>query len=113
MDFFNLEMLEFISIGQALLWTAIAILADALAGIFLAIKRREFDLQKVFQFLKTSVLPYIGALAIASVLAYGAPITEVIFLTFAAGVTISYIKQFYDKLIEIGRKQNDDQQDCG
>lgn len=113
MDFFDLELLQFVSIGQALLWTTLAILIDAAAGILLAVKKGTFELGETFRFLKSSVLPYIGALALAAALAYGAPVTEAIFLVAAAGVTIVYIKEFYSKLVEIGRKKDDDQQGLG
>lgn len=71
-EFLGVQIIEFISVGQALQVVALFIVADALMGVMVALRLGQFDFQRTVQFLATNALPYLGGLLVLGLLAVGA-----------------------------------------
>ncbi len=86
-------------VGKALLVIVILIILDALFGIIKSIKRGEFDVRLLPQFVATGILPYLGGIVILAVPAefVGAPFTE-LFYAAAAVVGLKYLAEVKDKI---------------
>lgn len=76
------------------------IVLDTLLGIINAISQKQFDIRKLPQFLQTSILPYIGGLAILAVFSYDGTIKP-LFYAAAAATTAKYLAEIKDKLVKI------------
>lgn len=74
------------------------ILVDTLLGVMLAISKEQFDIRKFPQFLKTSVLPFVGGLIILA-LAAGNTELKAIFFASAAATVAKFLADLKDKIV--------------
>lgn len=83
------------------LWGALAlILVDFILGIFLSLKQGTFDFNKLPQFLKTNIIPYVGSLVLLAFFTGTVPSLQALFLTCAAAVAASFLK---DVIVKLGQ----------
>lgn len=79
------------------------IVLDALLGVALAVKRKEFDWEKLPQFLATNIFPYVGgilATGLAAVVAGGKDVPE-LFYAVGAIASARYLKSCRDKAVQL------------
>lgn len=92
-------------IDQVVLWTLatviILISIDTLLGWLIAISRGEFDIKKAPQFLKTNILPNVGALMLLAIGAMSLDVIKAIFYPSAAAATGAFLVDIKDKLVSI------------
>jgi hypothetical protein len=85
------------------------IVLDTLLGIVTSISQKQFNIRKLPQFLQTSILPYVGSLAILAVFSYDGTIKP-LFYAAATATTAKYIAEIKDKISNIfGTKTTDTQ----
>ena len=90
-----------IVILRVLLATLAIICLDAILGVWLAWTKDELDISKLPQFLKTNVLPYVGALTLIALWSLWLPEIEALFYVFAAAANIKFLKEIKDKMLEL------------
>lgn len=105
-EFLTLQVLEFISVGQAFLYLAMFIIADAIFGIILSIKNSEFEVAKLPQFLQGNVFPYLGGVIILSGVAhisgaFGGKLFVPVFLTLAGIVAAKFFVETILKALKL------------
>ncbi len=74
------------------------ILLDLLLGIILSIKRGNFDVRKLPQFLSSGFLPYVGSLLMLALFVESIPAIAAIFYTSAATVVAKFLVDIKDKI---------------
>jgi uncharacterized membrane protein len=78
----------------------IAILGDTAIGWLIALTKKEFDIRKAPQFLKTNVLPYIGGLIIVALLAISDSTYMPVFLAVVTAITAKFgVEVIKDKVL--------------
>lgn len=71
----------------------LSILLDFLLGVFISIKKKEFSINKLPQFLANNIFPYIGGLGIIALVAFFVPEFEYLFYAGVGFVALKYSKE--------------------
>ena len=98
----DLNFILELPIFTVLLIVLAAILVDTLFGVFDALKAGEFDIRLLPQFLATSVLPYVGGLAILAFVTHlvGGPFGYLFYMV-ALAVLAKYLAEIKDKIQQL------------
>lgn len=90
---------------MAIIWTLATVLAmivlDTLLGVLIAFSKGEFDPRKLPAFLKNSILPYVGALALLAIGAMSLDVIKALFFASAAAAVAKFLADLKDKLVSI------------
>lgn len=73
------------------------IVLDVASGAILAISRREFDVRKLPDFLRQSVLPYVGGLVILAVGSTFSPEVNALYVASVAAASGKFLAEIKDK----------------
>lgn len=86
----------------------VAVTFDAALGVVLAVRQGTFDWEKLPQFLRTNLLPYVLAILAAALAAFAAGGEEIpqVFYGLGALVLPAFIKSIKDKLTRIFQPGN-------
>lgn len=88
---------------SALIGVLVAIGADTLAGILLALVKGTFKLSYIANFVQTSILPYVGGLLVMVLLAATNPAQfDTAFLAAASAVGLKFLGDIVTKLQALG-----------
>lgn len=94
------------TLSQTDLLTLVGVLAlivlDTLAGMLLALWRRQWQWGRVADFLASEVLPYLGGLAVLALLAQLRPDVRPVFLAAAAATAAREVSSILAKVRALG-----------
>ena len=99
-----MEFINDLTVWRVLILVLVFIFADMLFGVFVAIRREEFkvSLTKLPRYLRTGVLPYLGALTLLAGLHDYVPewglVFQSVFYTSAIFVLAKYVVDIKDKI---------------
>lgn len=92
----------------ALKIAALAICGDTVIGWILAATQGTFDIRQVPRFLKTSVLPYLGALLVLAIMTVPAPDYKPVFYFICTIVSAKFgVEALKDKLTQFFKPANE------
>ena len=77
------------------------ILADFIFGVLVSLKNGDFSLSKLPQFVKTSVVPYIGGLLALALFSNANAELGALFFTIAATITVKFLADITAKVTQL------------
>ena len=77
------------------------ILADFVFGVFVSLRNGDFSLSKLPQFVKTSLIPYIGGLLALALFANANAELSALFFTIAATITVKFLADITAKVTQL------------
>ena len=84
------------------------IFLDLLLGIILAISRGEFEPRKLPKFLQSSILPFVGSLALLGFFSSLLPEIKALYFTSVTAVDAKFLFDIKDKVFSLIGKNNSD-----
>jgi hypothetical protein len=91
--------------GNAFLGICMLIVLDTIFGILVAVKKGEFDLQKIANYLAKSVAPYIGGLGILYIASFVNGEIKTLFALSAGAAGVQFLAQIKAKLVSLFASQ--------